>query len=699
MTDDGDFDYSSSCGRITFKVGGVTLHSIEASSLNGDGKLYISELAGKNRDNTTDIVVVNILRFLQSIDDDNDPSNGIVIGKTVRDALASSSLDLSDPNVTEAQLQTLLSGIGKTLVSKRKAGMHFEEVLRNDGFDVDTMAPDAPTLTTTPTQSNENTLSVELVGEAQSDVYVNGTQTATIGSTGKENLTLSLAGADGVKSFSITLKDAKGNESEALSFNITKDATAPVFTLADVTVAENQTSAFSVNATDAHNISYALDGLDKASFNISTTGVVTFKEAPDYEEIRERSFIVTVKATDGFGNGHSESLIVNVSNIAEHVPTLQHGLAGSISEDAVAGTLVGGGNIVGVNVTYSGDTAISNIELSGTYASLFELDENLKFKLKTSNSLDFESMGQFIYIDATATNGAGVSNTASYGIEIGNVADVVPTLGTSTLSIDENATRNTIVGDINFTNVGDSALTAITLTGTGSEKFGTSTAGGLVYLKESNSLNYEVVPSYNLTVTATNSAGVSNSATLVINVNDVPELKKTGQTISYDTDGNEVADGTARDDGHYQKGTTPSYTRDDDNETVTDNLTGLMWQDDQVVSSVTKPWVTQANYDAGNYSDTTGDTATTYCDELVMGGHEDWRLPTSVELKGIVDYGKRNPSIDTTKFQNTASSSYWSSTTVLGNEDNAWGVDFYHGNDYWNNKSYSYYVRCVRAGQ
>jgi len=45
------------------------------------------------------------------------------------------------------------------------------------------------------------------------------------------------------------------------------------------------------------------------------------------------------------------------------------------------------------------------------------------------------------------------------------------------------------------------------------------------------------------------------------------------------------------------------------------------------------------------------------------------------------------------------SSSYWSSTTVLGGENNAWGVDFNDGNANWSNKSNGNYVRCVRAGQ
>ena len=172
-------------------------------------------------------------------------------------------------------------------------------------------------------------------------------------------------------------------------------------------------------------------------------------------------------------------------------------------------------------------------------------------------------------------------------------------------------------------------------------------------------------------------------------------VKKTGQTKSYDADGNEVMDGSIKDDGFYQKGVTPSYSRA--NEVVTDHITGLQWQDDTAAKTVTKQWVTQANYDAGNYSDTSGDTATTYCANLSLDGGG-WRLPTVQELQSIVVDGALNPSMDTAAFVNYFTADYyWSSSTISSNVDNAWSVNFNGGNtDCYAPKSRSYYVRCVR---
>ncbi len=185
--------------------------------------------------------------------------------------------------------------------------------------------------------------------------------------------------------------------------------------------------------------------------------------------------------------------------------------------------------------------------------------------------------------------------------------------------------------------------------------------------------------------------------------------KKTGQVNSYETNGLQVFDGSLKDDGFYQKGVTPNYSRNDGDEIVTDHITGLQWQDDVAVASVQKPWLEPIKYsqctgtngqalDVSQCSVTAGDTATSYCLNLTLGGHTDWRLPNIKELVSLSHYGQSNPAIDST-FQNTEFIRCWSSTTDASDSGHAWSVNFSSGGQYGNNKNYSFYVRCVRAGQ
>ena len=171
---------------------------------------------------------------------------------------------------------------------------------------------------------------------------------------------------------------------------------------------------------------------------------------------------------------------------------------------------------------------------------------------------------------------------------------------------------------------------------------------------------------------------------------------KTGQTKSYDAAGNIVTDGSVKDDGFYQVGKARSYSRSATG-VVTDNTTGLEWQDD--VDSVSKPWVTQENYDAGNYDDTSGDTAATYCSELALDGGG-WRLPSIEELETLVDSAQSDPAVTDGVFQHISSDNFWSSTTYAYDTSGAWDMYFYSGSaasaDF---KTRSNYVRCVRGGQ
>ncbi|MFZ5761128.1 MAG: DUF1566 domain-containing protein [Thermodesulfobacteriota bacterium] len=173
-------------------------------------------------------------------------------------------------------------------------------------------------------------------------------------------------------------------------------------------------------------------------------------------------------------------------------------------------------------------------------------------------------------------------------------------------------------------------------------------------------------------------------------------LPDTGQTVCYDNSTSipcpkpgELFYGQ---DANYLINP-PAYT-DHGNGTVTDTITGLMWQ--QGDNGYTNWYKASGTVDSSS-----NPTGVDVCGDLTLAGYTDWRLPTKKELVGLVDYSRPypGPTINTTYFPNTKQSHYWSSSTYAYNPSNAWYVYFYYGHVYNHYKNYNYYVRCVRDGQ
>jgi hypothetical protein len=119
---------------------------------------------------------------------------------------------------------------------------------------------------------------------------------------------------------------------------------------------------------------------------------------------------------------------------------------------------------------------------------------------------------------------------------------------------------------------------------------------------------------------------------------------------------------------------------DNHNGTVTDLKTGLIWQqnDDK----------TGRNWEA----------AMAYCEGSSLAGNSNWRLPNIKELESLVDYSRSYPFIDPTVFTVTGSPlNYWSSTTYTDAPAYAWAISFYFGENTSGNKTFNFYVRCVRS--
>jgi hypothetical protein len=103
---------------------------------------------------------------------------------------------------------------------------------------------------------------------------------------------------------------------------------------------------------------------------------------------------------------------------------------------------------------------------------------------------------------------------------------------------------------------------------------------------------------------------------------------------------------------------------------ITDKWKGLMWQ---IATAGPMNWNDAMSYASG----------------LSLGGHSDWRLPTTNELKKLYNSPCE-------RMMDVTPGDYWSSN---GSSDQAWAVHFHDGVEGRYNANSDFHVRAVRSAQ
>ncbi|WP_198919885.1 VCBS domain-containing protein [Pseudomonas chlororaphis] len=141
---------------------------------------------------------------------------------------------------------------------------------------------------------------------------------------------------------------------------------------ASVNVAENTTAVTTVVASDAdlpaQTLSYSIlntAGTDFSKFSISSSGVLTFNSAPDYENAQDiggtdgdNAYVVDVQVADGNGGTDTQTLTVNVQNVVE---TPVDSVPPTVT---VTGTALGSSIGSTSTVTFQFSEAVSGFSLS-----------------------------------------------------------------------------------------------------------------------------------------------------------------------------------------------------------------------------------------------------------------------------------------------------------------------------------------------
>ena len=319
------------------------------------------------------------------------------------------------------------------------------------------------------------------------------------------------------------------NISNTASVSFTADSTAPVIT--DSTsgssdVNENQTAVTSFTADES--VTWSLSGTDSGLFAISSSGVLTFASAPDYENPADadtnNDYQLNIIATDAASNATTLAYQVNVLDLDDTAPVITDSTSGSsdVNENQTAVT------------SFTADESVT-WSLSGTDSGLFAISSSGVLTFASApdyeNPADADTNNDY-QLNIIATDAASNATTLAYQVNVLDLDDTAPVITDSTSGssdVNENQTAVT-----SFT--ADESVTW-SLSGTDSGLFAISSSGVLTFASApdyENPADADTNNDYQLNIIATDAA--SNATTLAYQVN-VLDLDDTAPVITDSTSG------------------------------------------------------------------------------------------------------------------------------------------------------------------
>ncbi len=533
----GTFEYLPG-ETVTFTMGGVTLGSVA-------GQSRVTPITVTGASDESDQRVINMIRFLQSLDDDGNHANGINITTATKTALAGVSLDFNQSvsafeTAVASSISTFTASNSNpqtTLKDTAEALQNFKEVLSSSGIATVNTAPQEITLSTTgvaemtssgttfatlaSTNANDGTalndftlVSQSLVGAFQ--ISGNQLQIADSHAIDFENSN------SNSNSISVKVTDADGlTLTQTLTVTVTDANDTPTdISLSSTSVSENQASGTAVgtlsttdaDSSDSHTYSLVSGTGDtnNSSFSTSSSSLLT---AATFDFETQSSYSIRVRTTDASSATYEEVFTITVTE-NNTTPTDISLSATSIAENESSGTTVG---TLSCTDADSGDSASFSL-VSGTGDTNNSSFSISSASLLTAASFDFETMSSYS-IRIRCTDGGSATYEEVFTITVTDVNETPTDIALSS-GINENEASNTTVGSFTTTDPDSSDTASYSLiSGTGSDDnslFSISSNS----LISSTTFDYEVASTRSILVRVTDSGGATYDEAISVTIND-----------------------------------------------------------------------------------------------------------------------------------------------------------------------------------
>ncbi len=467
--------------------------------------------------------------IVTGVDDDIDRDDTATITVSVNDASSANGFDaLADKSVV-----ITLTDNDTAAFTVSETALTINEDAGTDSFTV--------VLDTEPTSDVVFNISSDNTNEATVDKSQltfttsnwNTAQTVTV--TGVDDTTAT----NDTATITISVNDASSDNTfdnltdKTVTITLTNDdANFTINAIANANVNEN-TAYTSVEPTLSGDtpigtITYTLSGNDATDFTInSSTGVVSMI-ARDYENPADANtdniYELTITATDSDGNNDSESWTVTVDDVTETVAFTINAISDTnINENtaytSVTPALSGATPIGSVTYTLSGnDSADFTINSSTGVVSMIARDFENPADANSDNVYE---------LTITATDSDGNNDSENWTVTVNDVTETV--VFTIDAISDVNVNENTAYTSVEPTLSGDTPIGTVTYTLSGNDATGftiNSSTGvvSMVARDYENPVDANTDNIYEVSITATDSDGNSDSETWTVVITDVNEI-------------------------------------------------------------------------------------------------------------------------------------------------------------------------------
>ncbi|WP_240867400.1 cadherin domain-containing protein, partial [Cylindrospermopsis raciborskii] len=335
-----------------------------------------------------------------------------------------------------------------------------------------------------------------------------------------------------VYNLQIQVTDGNNPVTQDLIINVTNVNETPTdLTLSATTIAENQaigTVVGNLSTTDpdaGNTFTYSLvTGADATDNSFFTIDGGQLKTAAAFNFETKNSYSIRVRSTDQGGLSFEKQLTINVTNVNE-APSFANTTATFSTPENSTNV----GTIAPATDPDAGD--ILNYTLSGADATKFNFNtitRALSFKTPPNFEAPGSAAGTNTYsLTITATDVRGLNATQTVTVNVTGINEA-PSFAnpTATFSTAENSTTVGTIAPANDPDAGDTLT--YSLSGADAGKFNIDNT--------TRSLTFKTPPdfeakgsaagtnAYSVTVTATDSGGLTATQAVTVNVTDVPEI-------------------------------------------------------------------------------------------------------------------------------------------------------------------------------